>query len=150
MHQAAVVAVCCSQHLQLLHSIEPLCKHRIVFVGQQTDCLCLLQEATSIHPHRTICIPATTSDNSCCDGCIAQTPCATMPACTLLMCPAEAHNNLGVLQRDVGAIPDALSSYERALQLVPESRNAGAYVWWVVWLWLFDGSVVWLWTGVCF
>jgi hypothetical protein len=38
---------------------------------------------------------------------------------------AEAHNNLGVLQRDVGAIPDALSSYERALQLVPDSRNAG-------------------------
>jgi cytochrome c-type biogenesis protein CcmH/NrfG len=38
---------------------------------------------------------------------------------------AEAHNNLGVLQRDVGAIPDALASYERALQLAPESRNAG-------------------------
>lgn len=38
---------------------------------------------------------------------------------------AEAHNNLGVLQRDVGAIPDALASYERALQLVPDSRNAG-------------------------
>jgi tetratricopeptide (TPR) repeat protein len=38
---------------------------------------------------------------------------------------AEAYNNLGVLQRDVGAIPDALTSYERALQLAPESRNAG-------------------------
>ncbi len=42
-----------------------------------------------------------------------------------MLCCAEAHNNLGVLQRDVGAIPDALSSYERALQLVPDSRNAG-------------------------
>lgn len=41
------------------------------------------------------------------------------------LCRAEAHNNLGVLQRDVGAIPDALASYERALQLVPDSRNAG-------------------------
>lgn len=38
---------------------------------------------------------------------------------------AEAHNNFGVLQRDVGAIPDALASYERALALVPDSRNAG-------------------------
>jgi tetratricopeptide (TPR) repeat protein len=38
---------------------------------------------------------------------------------------AEAHNNLGVLQRDVGAISDALASYERALSLAPDSRNAG-------------------------
>jgi len=45
--------------------------------------------------------------------------------CAALCCGAEAHNNLGVLQRDVGAIPDALASYERALQLVPDSRNAG-------------------------
>jgi hypothetical protein len=42
-----------------------------------------------------------------------------------MLCCVEAHNNLGVLQRDVGAIPDALASYERALQLVPDSRNAG-------------------------
>lgn len=42
-------------------------------------------------------------------------------------CPgyAEAHNNMGVLQRDVGAISDALASYNRALELTPDSRNAG-------------------------
>jgi hypothetical protein len=45
--------------------------------------------------------------------------------CCAVLCAAEAHNNLGVLQRDVGTIPDALASYERALQLVPASRNAG-------------------------
>lgn len=39
---------------------------------------------------------------------------------------AEAHNNLGVLQRDVGAVPDALASYARCLELSPDSRNAGA------------------------
>jgi Tfp pilus assembly protein PilF len=42
---------------------------------------------------------------------------------------AEAHNNLGVLQRDVGAISDALASYERALSLAPDSQNAGERPW---------------------
>jgi tetratricopeptide (TPR) repeat protein len=37
----------------------------------------------------------------------------------------EAWNNLGVLQRDVGAIPAALASYERSLALAPNSTNAG-------------------------
>ncbi|GFR51332.1 hypothetical protein Agub_g13698, partial [Astrephomene gubernaculifera] len=37
----------------------------------------------------------------------------------------EAHNNLGVLQRDVGCIPDALASYSRCLELDPNCRNAG-------------------------
>lgn len=45
----------------------------------------------------------------------------------LLACPeyAEAHNNLGVLQRDVGAIPEALLSYEKCLQLDAVNRNSG-------------------------
>ena len=55
--------------------------------------------------------------------------CAHFISCCAVLCCAEAHNNLGVLQRDVGAIPDALSSYERALQLVPDSRNAGRMCW---------------------
>lgn len=38
---------------------------------------------------------------------------------------AEAHNNLGVLQRDVGTVPDAIASYNRCLDLAPDSRNAG-------------------------
>lgn len=37
----------------------------------------------------------------------------------------EAHNNLGVLQRDVGCIPEALASYSRCLELDPRCRNAG-------------------------
>ena len=41
---------------------------------------------------------------------------------------AEAHNNLGVLQRDVGAVGDAVASYERCLALDPGSRNAGGRV----------------------
>ena len=42
-------------------------------------------------------------------------------------CPdyAEAYNNLGVLQRDVGAIPDAIVSYDKCIALCPDSRNAG-------------------------
>lgn len=38
---------------------------------------------------------------------------------------AEAHNNLGVLQRDVGAIPEALLSYEKCLELDADNRNSG-------------------------
>ncbi|WIA42758.1 hypothetical protein OEZ86_008701 [Tetradesmus obliquus] len=34
-----------------------------------------------------------------------------------------------MLQRDVGAIGDALASYERALSLAPDSRNAGVCGW---------------------
>jgi Flp pilus assembly protein TadD len=43
-------------------------------------------------------------------------------------CPsyAEAWNNLGVLQRDIGAVADAIASYERAASLAPEQPNAGA------------------------
>lgn len=52
-------------------------------------------------------------------------PLRCVRACVVSCTCAEAHNNLGVLQRDVGAIPDALTSYERALRLVPDSRNAG-------------------------
>ena len=54
--------------------------------------------------------------------------CACQDAGALLAAPsyAEAHNNLGVLQRDVGAVPDALASYARCLELSPDSRNAGA------------------------
>jgi protein O-GlcNAc transferase len=42
-------------------------------------------------------------------------------------CPtyAEAYNNLGVLQRDIGAIADAINSYSRCLEITPDSRNAG-------------------------
>lgn len=42
-------------------------------------------------------------------------------------CPtyAEAYNNLGVLQRDVGAIPEAIRSYEKCLELSRHARNAG-------------------------
>lgn len=66
---------------------------------------------------------------------------ADVSCCAVLRC-AEAHNNLGVLQRDVGAIPDALSSYERALQLVPDSRNAGGC------LFGQPGHVTWQWFAV--
>lgn len=38
----------------------------------------------------------------------------------------QAYNNLGVLQRDVGAMMDALAAYDKCLELAPESRNAGA------------------------
>jgi protein O-GlcNAc transferase len=38
---------------------------------------------------------------------------------------AEVYNNLGVLQRDVGAIVEALASYEKCLELDPDSRSAG-------------------------
>lgn len=53
--------------------------------------------------------------------------CGAETAGALLAAPgyAEAHNNLGVLQRDVGAVPDALASYGRCLELSPDSRNAG-------------------------
>lgn len=69
-------------------------------------------------PWRCVCarvLPCTCGDAHIADG---------LPF-ALCVCGAEAHNNLGVLQRDVGAIPDALTSYERALRLVPDSRNAG-------------------------
>lgn len=39
---------------------------------------------------------------------------------------AEAWNNLGVVQRDIGAVADAIASYERAAALAPEQHNAGA------------------------
>lgn len=54
--------------------------------------------------------------------------CTEQHAGALLAAPsyAEAHNNLGVLQRDVGAVPNALASYARCLELSPDSRNAGA------------------------
>jgi len=38
----------------------------------------------------------------------------------------QAYNNLGVLQRDVGAMADALAAYDKCLELTPDSRNAGA------------------------
>ena len=38
----------------------------------------------------------------------------------------QAYNNLGVLQRDVGSMMDALAAYDKCLELAPESRNAGA------------------------
>ncbi len=55
---------------------------------------------------------------------------ATCFAGALLAAPGyvEAHNNLGVLQRDVGAVPDALASYGRCLELSPDSRNAGGLI----------------------
>ena len=37
----------------------------------------------------------------------------------------KAYNNLGVLQRDVGAMKDALAAYDKCLELTPDSRNAG-------------------------
>ena len=39
----------------------------------------------------------------------------TLLTAAIAACPtyAEAYNNLGVLQRDVGAIPQALASYTR-------------------------------------
>lgn len=44
-------------------------------------------------------------------------------------CPsyAEAWNNLGVLQRDIGAITDAIASYEHAARLAPDQQNAGEH-----------------------
>ena len=52
---------------------------------------------------------------------------AAAGAGALLAAPdyGEAHNNLGVLQRDVGAVPEAIASYERCLDVAPDSRNAG-------------------------
>lgn len=38
---------------------------------------------------------------------------------------AEAWNNLGVLQRDLGQVTEALESYQRAMDIMPEARNAG-------------------------
>ncbi|CAD7700347.1 unnamed protein product [Ostreobium quekettii] len=42
-------------------------------------------------------------------------------------CPtyAEAYNNIGVVQRDVALVEEAIGSYEKCLQLCPGSRNAG-------------------------
>ena len=37
---------------------------------------------------------------------------------------AEAWNNLGVLQRDLGQISEAIESYQHAIDILPESRNA--------------------------
>jgi len=37
---------------------------------------------------------------------------------------AEAWNNLGVVQRDIGAVTDAIHSYERAATLAPDQPNA--------------------------
>ena len=39
----------------------------------------------------------------------------------------QAYNNLGVLQRDVGAMVDALAAYDKCLELTPDSRNAGVH-----------------------
>lgn len=40
------------------------------------------------------------------------------------LCGAEAWNNLGVLQRDVGAVADGIASYERCMELCPDNRYA--------------------------
>jgi len=47
----------------------------------------------------------------------------TLTKCAL----SQAYNNLGVLQRDVGAMADALAAYDKCLELTPDSRNAGAH-----------------------
>ena len=39
----------------------------------------------------------------------------------------QAYNNLGVLQRDVGAMADALAAYDKCLEITPDSRNAGSH-----------------------
>ena len=46
----------------------------------------------------------------------------------LRMVTWQAYNNLGVLQRDVGAMMDALAAYDKCLEIAPESRNAGAFL----------------------
>lgn len=38
---------------------------------------------------------------------------------------ADAHNNLGVLLRDTGDMPESLAAYQAALALEPHNRNAG-------------------------
>lgn len=38
---------------------------------------------------------------------------------------ADAHNNLGVLLRDTGDMPESLASYQAALAIEPHNRNAG-------------------------
>jgi tetratricopeptide (TPR) repeat protein len=38
---------------------------------------------------------------------------------------AEAWNNLGVAQRDIGDVAGSITSYERAAALAPEQPNAG-------------------------
>lgn len=43
---------------------------------------------------------------------------------------AEAFNNLGVLQRDVGAVHDAIASYRKCLELDPANRHAGGWDGW--------------------
>ena len=94
-----------------------------------TLCLTLTAEwdcARAMHGAYTavpgICRTDCCSARAWCDMCTEQ------HAGALLAAPsyAEAHNNLGVLQRDVGAVPDALASYARCLELSPDSRNAGA------------------------
>ena len=54
-----------------------------------------------------------------CLPCLHQAP-AFQPTATLL--PS--------LQRDVGAVHDAIASYQRCLDLDPTNRHAGQNTWW--------------------